>query len=218
MFHPAHPHVPTLRGDVRAFAVPGAGAWVGGGADLTPAYLYEEDATHFHATLAAVCDAQQRPGAPRRALYAACKRACDEHFRLPARGEARGVGGIFFDDLDTEAASTPPDDATPVDAVRFARAVAAAWLPAWAPLVARRRQLPFTPAQRDWQLQRRGRYVEFNLLYDRGVRFGLDNGRIESIMVSAPPLVRWDYDAQPAPGSAEAATLAALRAPPRDWV
>ena len=136
----------------------------------------------------------------------------------PARGERRGLGGLFFDDLPSEPAQSAAFDAAPVaDAAAFARGLAAAWLPAWAPLTERRRVLPFSDAQRTWQLQRRGRYLEFNLLYDRGVKFGLDGGRIEAIMVSAPPLIRWDYNVQPAPGSPEAALLAELTGEPRDW-
>jgi coproporphyrinogen III oxidase len=225
VFHALSPRVPTLRGDVRAFAVEGAGAWIGGGADLTPSYVVDEDATAFHAAYAAVCDAHQRPGAPRRALYAATKAACDAYFYIPARGEHRGVGGIFFDDLPADddastapASASPESVAWPVDASAFAQAVAGAWLPAWAPICERRRGESYGERERTWQLQRRGRYLEFNLLYDRGVRFGLDGGRIESIMVSAPPLIRWDYDVQPQQGSPEAHTLAVLRAKPRDWV
>ena len=248
VFHAASPLVPTLRADVRAFAVEGA-AWFGGGADLTPAYLFPDDAAHFHATLAQLCDRHQPAAAPRRALYAACKRACDAYFYLvrasrfplrappvcgcaglrlcsrgarvaaqPARGERRGLGGLFFDDVPSEPAASALFDAAPVaDAAAFARDLAAAWLPAWAPLTERRRRLPYSDAQRTWQLQRRGRYLEFNLLYDRGVKFGLDGGRIEAIMVSAPPLIRWDYNVVPAPGSPEAALLAELTGEPRDW-
>jgi coproporphyrinogen III oxidase len=223
VFHAASPYVPTLRGDVRAFAVEGCGgAWVGGGADLTPAYLFEEDATAFHAHWAALCDAHAQPGASnKRALYAAYKAACDAYFYIPARREHRGAGGIFFDDVATDASSDGGGGAAaapaPVDAEAFARAVAGGWHAAWAPICEARRSMLFGERQRNWQLQRRGRYLEFNLLYDRGVRFGLDGGRMESIMVSAPPLVRWDYDAQP-PSDEEARLLHMVSSPPRNWV
>jgi coproporphyrinogen III oxidase len=128
------------------------------------------------------------------------------------------LGGLFFDDVPAEPAQSAANTAAPVaDAAAFAQGLAAAWLPAWAPICERRRGLPFDDAQRRWQLQRRGRYLEFNLLYDRGVRFGLDGGRIEAIMVSAPPLIRWDYNAVPQEGSAEAELLAELTGEPRSW-
>jgi coproporphyrinogen III oxidase len=141
-------------------------------------------------------------------LYPEFKAWCDRYFYLPARQEHRGVGGLFFDDLDAAEER--------YDVEAFVRDVAQNILPSWAPLVARHRRDPFTPAQRDWQLLRRGRYLEFNLLYDRGVKFGLAGGRMESIMVSAPPLVAWRYDVAAAPGSEEARLEAVLRQP-RDW-
>ena len=158
VFHPASPHVPTLRGDVRVFEV-GGRAVFGGGADLTPAYAYEEDAADFHAHWKGVC-ARFHAG-----LYPELKAACDDYFFLPARGERRGVGGIFFDDVPAEggggggggggAAGAAPASAA-VDGAGLARAVVGGWLASWAPLVARRRHAPVTPAQRDWQLLRRG--------------------------------------------------------------
>lgn len=216
VLHPANPHVPTLRGDVRAFAV-GDAVWFGGGADLTPVYLYEEDAAAFHSHWKAVCAAHSP------LLYPELKAACDAYFWIPARGEARGVGGIFFDGATggpaAAAASTSstPSALASVDGRRLAEDVVAGWLPSWEGIVTRRRAVSPTPEERAWQLLRRGRYVEFNLLYDRGVRFGLDGGgRAEAVMVSAPPLVRWGYDVVPASGSREAALVDALRAP-REW-
>jgi coproporphyrinogen III oxidase len=193
--------VPAVHMNVR-YIVHGEKAWFGGGADLTPYYLFEEDAVHFHATLKAACDRRDP------ACYARFKRACDDYFRLWHRGEARGVGGIFFEDegggLDRE--------------FEFAKDVGRAFLPAYLPIVERRRDEPWGEPEREWQEVRRGRYVEFNLLYDRGTKFGLETGgRTESILASLPPRARWPYDRRPAPGSREAALLAVLEQP-RDWV
>ncbi|CAD7697588.1 unnamed protein product [Ostreobium quekettii] len=201
VFHPRHPMVPTLRADVRRFRAGGA-CWYGGGCDLTPCYLFEDDARRFHAHWAAICDAS----APN--LYPEFKAWCDRYFYLPARQECRGIGGIFFDDLE-------PGDAFDVEG--FVRAVGDGILDSWAPIAEERRRTEFGEPQRRWQLLRRGRYVEFNLLYDRGVRFGLQGGRMESVMVSAPPLVAWDYDVRPEAGSPEARLLDVLKEP-RDWL
>lgn len=132
----------------------------------------------------------------------------NRYFYIPARHEHRGLGGLFFDDLASEECG--------YDAGAFVRSVGDGLLASWRPIVARHRQQPFTQQQRDWQLLRRGRYLEFNLLYDRGVKFGLDGGRVESIMVSAPPLIAWKYNVQPAEGSPEAELVAALQKP-REW-
>lgn len=202
VFHSAHPLVPTLRADVRLFQVAGS-AWFGGGCDLTPSYLFEDDAAEFHRHWKRVCD-RHSPAA-----YAEYKAWCDRYFYIPCRKEHRGIGGIFFDDVASAEAG--------FDAATFARAVGDNVLPSWRAIAARRRALPFTDAQRQWQLLRRGRYLEFNLLYDRGVKFGLDGGRVESIMVSAPPLIAWKYNVEPAAGSDEARLVEALRAP-REWV
>ncbi len=198
--HPRSPLVPSAHANVR-FVARGAKAWFGGGADLTPHYLYEEDCAHFHAVLRAVCE-RHLPG-----RHAELKRAADAYFFLPHRGEHRGVGGIFFDglggDLDV--------------ALGFARALPAAFLEAYLPIVARRRDAAWGEAERRWQEIRRGRYVEFNLVHDRGTLFGLETrGRIEAVLMSLPPRVRWPYDHRPEPGSREAALLEVLRAP-RDW-
>lgn len=217
VFHARSPLVPTLRGDVRLFEVPGRQErWYGGGADLTPCYLFEEDARDFHRFWRNMCREvmEAEEAAPERCgdiAYAEMKRACDDYFYIPARKEHRGVGGIFFDRIPT---SVPW--ATHEIAERLLRRVADGMLAAYLPIVARRQGLPVTAAMREWQLQRRGRYVEFNLLYDRGVRFGLS--QLEKVMVSAPPLVAWPYRG---PGSAEPEAadlelLQVLRAP-RDW-
>jgi coproporphyrinogen III oxidase len=202
VFHSAHPCIPTLRADVRLFEVEGR-QWYGGGCDLTPFYLNETDAREFHQYWKSVCDKYDHK------LYPQFKEWCDRYFYIPARKEHRGVGGLFFDDLDAATEK--------YDLEAFVRDVGDGIIPSWAPIVERNRGLPFTPAQRDWQLLRRGRYLEFNLLYDRGVKFGLDGGRIESIMVSAPPLIAWKYNVQPEPGSEEEKLIKVL-AEPREWV
>ena len=215
VFHPRSPMVPTFRADVRRFRV-GGKAWYGGGADLTPYYLFEDDASEFHDKYEAVCDAYD--SAPsEHGVYEACKEWCDEYFYIPARREHRGVGGVFFDDLETGETSDHGARVRGVtDAEAFTRAIADEWLNSYLPIVHRRRDEPYGEAQERWHHQRRGRYIEFNLLYDRGVRFGLDGGRIEAIMVSAPPRVRWDYDVKPEPGSPESRLVDALRSP-RAW-
>jgi coproporphyrinogen III oxidase len=200
VLHPRSPLVPTTHANFR-FIVQGAKAWFGGGADLTPYYLFDEDAAHFHQTLKAACD-RHDPSS-----YARFKKECDRYFWLKHRGEARGVGGLFFEnmggDLEKELA--------------FVEDCGRSFLPAYLPIVERRKGQPFTPEQRAWQEIRRGRYVEFNLLYDRGTIFGLETrGRTESILMSLPPRVRWVYDHHPAPGSEEARLVETLSSP-REW-
>lgn len=200
VLHPRNPHVPTVHANYRLIHQ-GSKAWVGGGADLTPYYLYEEDAAHFHRTLKAACDKHDP------AYYPRFKHECDKYFFLRHRDEARGVGGIFFEnmggDLEREVA--------------FAMDAGRAFLPAYLPIAERRKDTPYSPAQRHWQEVRRGRYVEFNLVYDRGTVFGLETrGRTESILMSLPPQVRWRYDYHPQPGSPEARLEEILRQP-RDW-
>jgi len=198
--HPRSPMIPTAHANVR-FLRRGGAAWFGGGSDLTPYYLFEEDCRHFHRVLREVCE-RHDPGS-----YARHKLAADRYFFLPHRGEHRGVGGIFFEDLPGDLGRQLP----------FARDVARAFLDAYLPVVERRRATPHGAAERRWQELRRGRYVEFNLVWDRGTTFGLEtSGRTESILMSLPPRVRWAYDHHPAPGSREAALLEVLRAP-RDW-
>jgi coproporphyrinogen III oxidase len=200
ILHPRSPLVPTVHANFR-FIQQGSKAWFGGGADLTPHYLFDEDAEHFHRTLKTVCE-KHEPGS-----YARFKEAADSYFWLAHRKEARGVGGIFFENTGRE----------PEAEFAFVQECARAFLPAYLPLVARRKGLPFSEAQRTWALVRRGRYVEFNLVYDRGTLFGLQTqGRVESILVSLPPAVRWVYDQEPEPGSEEARLLEVLRRP-RTW-
>lgn len=201
VLHPRNPHAPTTHANFRLIEQ-GDRMWFGGGADLTPYYLYEEDARHFHATLKAACDRHQ-PG-----WYARFKETCDRYFWLKHRGEARGVGGLFFENVDAPLAL---QEAFVVDCAQ-------SFLPAYLPIAERRAPLPYTEAQRQWQEVRRGRYVEFNLLWDRGTVFGLEtNGRTESILMSLPPQVRWRYDHHPEPGTPEAALVEVLRHP-RAWV
>ena len=205
--HPRNPYLPTVHMNVRMLhAMPAArepAAWFGGGMDLTPYYGFEDDAVHFHATCR---DALAPFGAD---LHARFKRRCDEYFFLKHRGEPRGVGGIFYDDFFELGID---------GGFALLRAVGDALLPAYLPIVQRRRDIPYGERERDFQAWRRGRYVEFNLVYDRGTLFGLQSGgRTESILMSMPPLVKWRYDWKPRPGTAEARLFDVfLRA--RDWV
>ncbi|KAG0603043.1 hypothetical protein M758_10G061500 [Ceratodon purpureus] len=212
VFHPCSPYVPTFRSDIRYFAVEGSPGWFGGGADLTPCYLFEEDARRFHTFYKSICDKYSSN------LYEQSKAACDAYFYIPARKEHRGTGGIFFDDLESFQKSGDHIEKEPdTDAVfSFVKDVAEGFMPSYLPIANLRRTLAYGEAERQWQLLRRGRYLEFNLLYDRGVKFGLDGGRIESIMVSAPPLVAWKYDIVPEAGSREAELLKILQKP-RSW-
>jgi coproporphyrinogen III oxidase len=218
VLHPRNPFVPTVHANFR-YLERGTSGWFGGGADLTPYYPYREDAVHFHRTLKAACDRFDA------AFYPKFKKWCDEYFFVKHRDEARGVGGIFFDYLTGtgEGPLLDADDRRPRErrgiefVFDFVRAVGGAFLPAYLPVAERRRDQPYTDAEREFQLIRRGRYVEFNLVYDRGTHFGLETrGRAESILMSLPPLVRWVYDYRPAPGSREAEAMDYFRA--RDWL
>lgn len=201
VIHPQNPHVPTIHMNVRYFEA-GDKWWFGGGIDLTPVYPVLEDVVGFHAGLKAVCD---RFGPD---LYREYKAACDHYFFLPHRNETRGVGGIFFDHLRSDRERD----------FAFTATVGEAFPGLYIPIVEARRDTPWTEAQRDWQLLRRGRYVEFNLLWDRGTRFGIESGgRTESILMSMPATARWIYDHRPAPGSPEAALLTDFLRP-RDWL
>ncbi|HYH67196.1 MAG TPA: oxygen-dependent coproporphyrinogen oxidase [Urbifossiella sp.] len=200
VLHPRSPHVPTVHMNFR-YLTHGSREWFGGGADLTPYYPVREDVVHFHRTWKAACD--RHPGV---ADYAAMKRDCDEYFFLKHRNEARGVGGIFFDHLPATAASWD-----------FVRDAADAFLASYVPIAERRKAAAWTAEERVFQEYRRGRYVEFNLVYDRGTTFGLrTDGRTESILMSLPPVVRYVYDYRPAPGSREAA-LTDHWLKPQDW-
>ncbi|MHB8255928.1 MAG: oxygen-dependent coproporphyrinogen oxidase [Acidiferrobacterales bacterium] len=207
VIHPRNPYVPTSHCNVRFFVADSPGEeplwWFGGGLDLTPYYGFEEDAVHWHSTACRAC-------APFGAdWYPRFKRWCDEYFFIRHRGEARGIGGIFFDDL-----SEPGFD----QSFAFLRSIGDCFLEAYLPIVERRKNTPYGERERDFQLYRRGRYVEFNLVYDRGTLFGLQSGgRTESILMSLPPLVRWRYDWRPQPGSAEARLYEEFLKP-RDWI
>jgi coproporphyrinogen III oxidase len=205
VLHPRSPKIPTTHANFR-FLEKGDTAWFGGGADLTPYYFVRADAEHFHRALAAACDPHRPIGD-----YDRFKTWCDEYFFLPHRQETRGVGGIFFDYLG------PPHHVDLEAVFAFVRDAGHAFLAAYLPIVERHKRASWSEAERTWQLQRRGRYVEFNLLYDRGTVFGLKtNGRTESILMSLPPLCRWDYDARPAPDTPEAELIAHLT--PTDWL
>ena len=206
VFHPRNPYVPTVHMNVRMFAAKLEGrepvAWFGGGMDLTPYYGQEEDAAHFHR----VCRDALAPFGDDK--YPRFKRWCDDYFFLKHRNEPRGIGGVFFDDFAELGFER---------SFAMIRAVGDAFLEAYLPIVKRRRDAPYGEREREFQAYRRGRYVEFNLVYDRGTLFGLQSGgRTESILMSMPPRVAWRYDWKPAPGSPEARlTSDFLR--PRDW-
>ena len=215
VIHPRNPCVPTSHANVRFFCAAGSDGisnlksaisdpiwWFGGGFDLTPYYGFEEDARHWHQTARAAV----APFGPD--LYPTLKRTCDEYFVLKHRGEPRGIGGLFYDDFDRLGFE---------QSFALTRSVGDAFLPAYRPIVARRKALPYGERERKFQLYRRGRYVEFNLVWDRGTHFGLQSGgRTESILMSLPPLVRWDYDWKAEPGSPEA-RLYDVFLKPRDW-
>ncbi|MEM6532922.1 MAG: oxygen-dependent coproporphyrinogen oxidase [Myxococcota bacterium] len=207
VIHPHNPMAPTAHCNYRYFER-GDGSkdgawWFGGGADLTPCYLFEEDAVHFHEVHRQACDAHDPEFYPR------FKKWCDDYFFIKHRGEARGVGGIFFDDL---------HDRDPDALFAFSKQCGEAFVPSYVPLVERRKDIPFNDEHARWRELRRGRYVEFNLVYDRGTTFGLrTGGRIESILMSLPLHARWEYDVQPQPGSEEAKITEVLREP-RDWL
>jgi coproporphyrinogen III oxidase len=204
--HARNPYAPTSHMNLRFFTASPQGRaavwWFGGGFDLTPTYGFDEDCAHWHAVARRAC-APFGAGA-----YERFKRWCDEYFFLPHRGEARGVGGVFFDDLAEGGFAR---------CFELVRSVGDAYLEAYRPIVARRKATPFGEREREFQLLRRGRYVEFNLVYDRGTLYGLQSGRrVESVLASMPPRVAWRYDWKPAPGSPEAA-LAERYLTPRDW-
>jgi coproporphyrinogen III oxidase len=206
VFHPRNPYAPTTHCNVRFLMATPADApatwWFGGGFDLTPYYPFDEDVLHWHRTARAAC-ASLDPSA-----YARYKDWCDRYFFLPHRNETRGVGGLFFDDL---------NDGDFASSFGFMQSVGDHFLDAYMPILQRRKDHPYGERERDFQLYRRGRYVEFNLVFDRGTLFGLQSrGRTESILMSMPPLVRWEYDWQPAPGSPEARLYEFLR--PRDYL
>ncbi len=207
VIHPLNPHVPTSHANVRFFIAEKAGEapvwWFGGGFDLTPFYPVEADVVHWQQVANQCCDAF---GAE---VYPKYKTWCDEYFYLKHRQETRGVGGLFFDDLNEWGFA---------QSFAFMRSVGESFSKAYVPIVQARKETPFTEAQRQFQLYRRGRYVEFNLVFDRGTLFGLQSGgRTESSLMSMPPLARWEYGYQPEPGSAEA-KLYERYLRPQDWL
>lgn len=203
VLHPRNPYVPAFHANFRYFEA-GDDWWFGGGMDMTPCYGFAGDAQHFHHTLKALCDRH------RVADYATYKATCDDYFYVKHRQEMRGIGGIFFDHLH------PEGTAGWEHAFAFARDGTETIAPAYVPIVQRRMQMTYGERERSWQLYRRGRYVEFNLVYDRGTIFGLQTGgNIEAILMSLPPLVRWEFNYQTEPGSPEAALHDFLT--PRDW-
>lgn len=207
VIHPENPYVPTSHANVRFFIAEKEGEepvwWFGGGYDLTPYYGNEDDCRHWHQTARAACE----PFGPE--IYPRFKQWCDEYFFLKHRNEPRGIGGLFFDDYNQAGFE---------QSFALTRAVGDSYIDAYLPIVRRRKHVPWGERERQFQLYRRGRYVEFNLVYDRGTLFGLQTGgRTESILMSLPPLVRWEYNWQPEPGSAEA-ELYQLYLQPRQWV
>lgn len=207
VIHPLSPYLPTSHANVRFFIAEKPGEdpvwWFGGGFDLTPYYGFEEDAIHWHQTAHQLCQPFGKE------VYPRYKKWCDDYFYIKHRNEARGIGGLFYDDVNS------PDFDT---CFRFTQAVGDGFLDAYMPIVARRKALSWGERERQFQLYRRGRYVEFNLVWDRGTLFGLQTGgRTESILMSLPPLVRWEYNYQPAEDSAEAALYRDFL-PVKEWL
>ncbi|MDF2179760.1 oxygen-dependent coproporphyrinogen oxidase [Aliiglaciecola sp. CAU 1673] len=207
VIHPHNPFVPTSHANVRLFVAEKEGEapvwWFGGGFDLTPFYPFEEDVLHWHKTAKNLCEPFGEE------VYPKYKKWCDDYFFLKHRNETRGVGGLFFDDLNEWGFER---------SFAFMQAVGNGFLDAYVPIVENRKLTPYAEQEREFQLYRRGRYVEFNLVYDRGTLFGLQSGgRTESILMSMPPLARWEYDYNPMPGSLEA-QLYDHYLKPRDWL
>lgn len=211
VIHPKNPMVPTVHANWRYFEMydkqgTKVGSWFGGGQDLTPYYLFEEDAVHFHEVCKKACDKHNSE------FYPKYKKVCDDYFWNAHRNEARGVGGLFFDHL------VETDKMSMEDWYNFVTEVGNSFLECYVPIVEKRKDLEYTEANRTWQEIRRGRYVEFNLVHDKGTIFGLKtNGRIESILMSLPPHVQWVYDHHPEAGSEEEKLIKVLQKP-KDWV
>ncbi|XP_041695889.1 oxygen-dependent coproporphyrinogen-III oxidase, mitochondrial isoform X1 [Coregonus clupeaformis] len=208
VIHPKNPHIPTVHFNYRYFEIEEEDGtkqwWFGGGTDLTPTYVNKEDGAHFHNSLKEACD-KHHPQ-----YYPDFKKWCDHYFYIRHRGETRGIGGIFFDDLDSPSQE---------EAFSFVRSCAQTVVPCYLPIVYKHLNDPFSPEEKDWQQVRRGRYVEFNLVYDRGVKFGLatPGSRIESILMSLPLTAKWEYMHEPPKGSQEADMLEVLRNP-KEWI
>jgi coproporphyrinogen III oxidase len=211
VLHPTNPFVPTVHANWRYFEMYDEAGnivtqWFGGGQDLTPYYLFDEDAIHFHTICKIACDKHNQH------FYPKFKKTCDEYFWNAHRNEARGIGGLFFDYL------KEIDDFSIADRFNFVTEVGNSFLESYVPIVEKRREIEFTKENKDWQEVRRGRYVEFNLVHDRGTLFGLKtNGRIESILMSLPPIVQWKYNHHPEKNSEEERLLYILMNP-KDWV
>lgn len=211
VLHPKNPFVPTVHANFRYFELYNSQGniekqWFGGGLDLTPYYLFPEDVTHFHTICKKACDAHHPE------FYATYKKRCDEYFWNSHRNEARGVGGLFFDYLQAN------ENQTMNDWYVFVTGVGDQFIQAYLPIVSKRKNTAYTSSHRNWQEIRRGRYVEFNLVHDKGTLFGLKtNGRIESILMSLPPQVQWRYDHQVAENSPEALLVETLKNP-KDWI
>ncbi|KAK9471819.1 coproporphyrinogen III oxidase [Dipodascopsis tothii] len=208
VIHPKNPNAPTVHLNYRYFETENEDGtpqswWFGGGSDLTPSYLFEDDARFFHSQLKAACDKHDASYYPR------FKEWCDKYFYIKHRNESRGIGGIFFDDL---------DDKDPELIFAFVRECLSSFLPTYVPIIERRKDLPFSEKQKEWQQVRRGRYVEFNLVYDRGTSFGLQTpgSRVESILMSLPLTAAWMYQYEPEPETDEAAVVAVLKEP-KEW-
>ncbi|KAL2041629.1 hypothetical protein N7G274_005413 [Stereocaulon virgatum] len=211
VLHPQNPNAPTVHFNYRYFETMDDQGncnawWFGGGTDLTPSYLYDEDAIHFHRTIKEACDKHDR------GYYARFKKWCDKYFYIPHRGESRGIGGIFFDDLDVEEKDQE-------ELFSFTKDCLTAFLPSYLPIIQKRKDMPFTEREKEWQQLRRGRYVEFNLVHDRGTSFGLNTpgARVESILMSLPLTARWMYMHDPDKGSREERLLKVLKQPV-EWV
>jgi len=207
VIHPRNPYIPTSHANVRFFIAENEGAepvwWFGGGFDLTPYYGFEEDAVHWHKTARQACEPFGKH------LYPRFKKWCDEYFYLKHRDEPRGIGGLFFDDFNEPGFE---------DSFAFMRSIGDHFVPAYVPIVEKRKNHSYGERERDFQMYRRGRYVEFNLVYDRGTLFGLQTGgRTESILMSLPPIVKWRYDWHPQAGTAES-ELYQVYLKPRDWL
>jgi coproporphyrinogen III oxidase len=203
VMHPRNPHCPTMHFNYRYFETDGGVWWFGGGTDITPAYLDVDDMKHFHGVYKKMCDNHDS------SFYPTFKKWADKYFLIAHRGETRGCGGIFFDDL---------NDRDPEKLLAFARDGLASVIPAYAPIIEKHKNDKYTQEEKEWQLLRRGRYTEFNLVYDRGTVFGLKTGgRIESILMSLPEYAKWEYDHHPALGSKEEEIMKVFKNP-RDWV
>jgi coproporphyrinogen III oxidase len=202
VMHPRNPHCPTMHFNYRYFETDGGAWWFGGGTDITPSYLDKEDIKHFHGTYKETCDKHDT------AFYPKFKKWADDYFTITHRGETRGLGGIFYDDL---------NDRDPEKLLALAQDGLNSVVPAYVPIIEKHKNDAFTEDEKRWQLLRRGRYTEFNLIYDRGTIFGLKTGgRVESILMSLPEVARWEYDHHPAPGSKEDEILQIFKNP-TDW-